>query len=79
MINNKCEIALRFGISSIQQESLRVQRCRVLLMEFKGKASFQWIPSRCDETTDFLANKGTAILQMPCRHLPLHSAKLEIE
>ncbi|GFT43201.1 uncharacterized protein NPIL_311401 [Nephila pilipes] len=64
-------------------ESLRVLRCRVLLKEFKGKLSFQWVQFHCglrgNETVDFLAKKGTAILQKSCRHLPLHSAKLEIK
>ncbi|GFS57380.1 hypothetical protein NPIL_110861, partial [Nephila pilipes] len=68
---------------SSDQKSLRVQRCRVLLKEFKGKVSFQWVPSHCglrgNETADFLAKEGTAILQKSCRHLPLHSAKLKIK
>ncbi|GFT55760.1 hypothetical protein NPIL_277581 [Nephila pilipes] len=43
----------------------------------------QKVSSHCGlrgiETADFLAKKGTAILQKSCRHLPLHSAKLEFK
>ncbi|GFW72076.1 uncharacterized protein LOC103524116 [Trichonephila clavipes] len=42
---------------------------------------FQWVPSHCglwgNERVDFLAQKGTGILQNFCRDLTLHSAKLE--
>ncbi|GFU07648.1 uncharacterized protein LOC103523953 [Nephila pilipes] len=64
-------------------ESLRVQRCRVLLKEFKGKVSFQCALSHCglrdNEAANFLAKKGAAILQKSCTHLLLHSAKWEIK
>ncbi|GFS56983.1 hypothetical protein NPIL_271131 [Nephila pilipes] len=46
---------------SSNRESLRVQRCRVLLKEFKGKVFFQWVPFHCglrgNETADFLSKK----------------------
>ncbi|GFS78708.1 hypothetical protein NPIL_457961 [Nephila pilipes] len=68
---------------SNSRKSLRVQRCRVLLKEFKGKMSFQWVPCHCgllgSETADSLAKTGTAILQKSCRHLSFHYAKLEIK
>ncbi|GFU32604.1 hypothetical protein NPIL_241371 [Nephila pilipes] len=62
---------------SNNQESLRVQRCRFPLKEFKGKVSFQWVPSYCglrgNETADFvLAKRGTVYLQKSCRHLLLY-------
>ncbi|GFX89776.1 uncharacterized protein TNCV_3712081 [Trichonephila clavipes] len=44
---------------------------------------FQWVPSHCglwgNERADFLAKKGTGILQNFRRDLTLHSAKLEIK
>ncbi|GFV60396.1 uncharacterized protein LOC103524116 [Trichonephila clavipes] len=49
----------------------------------KGKIVFQWVPSHCglwgNERADFLAKKGTVILQNFRRDLTLHSAKLEIK
>ncbi|GFV22868.1 uncharacterized protein LOC103524116 [Trichonephila clavipes] len=66
-----------------ENNCLRVQNCRELLGKIKGKIVFQWIPSHCglwgNERTDFLAKKGTGILQNFRRDLTLHSAKLEIK
>ncbi|GFV17408.1 uncharacterized protein LOC103524116 [Trichonephila clavipes] len=66
-----------------ENNCLRVQNCRELLGKIKGKIVFQWVPSHCDlwgnERGDFLAKKGTGILQNFCRDLTLHSAKLEIK
>ncbi|GFW81439.1 hypothetical protein TNCV_377871 [Trichonephila clavipes] len=57
--------------------------CRELLGKIKGKIVFQWVPSHCglwgNERADFLAEKGTGILQNFRRDLTLHSAKLEIK
>ncbi|GFY35487.1 uncharacterized protein LOC103524116 [Trichonephila clavipes] len=57
--------------------------CRELLGKIKGKIVFQWVPSHCglwgNERADFLAKKGTGILQNFRRDLTLHSAKLEIK
>ncbi|GFT09295.1 uncharacterized protein LOC103524116 [Trichonephila clavipes] len=51
--------------------------------KIKGKIVFQWVPSHCglwgNERADFLAKKGTGILQNFRRDLTLHSAKLEIK
>ncbi|GFU61147.1 uncharacterized protein LOC103524116 [Trichonephila clavipes] len=62
-----------------ENNCLRVQNCRELL----GKIVFQWVPSHCglwgNERADFLAKKGTGILQNFRRDLTLHSAKLEIK
>ncbi|GFX85282.1 uncharacterized protein LOC103524116 [Trichonephila clavipes] len=59
------------------------QNCRELLGKIKGKIVFQWVPSHCglwgNERADFLAKKGTGILQNFRRDLTLHSAKLEIK
>ncbi|GFV65579.1 uncharacterized protein LOC103524116 [Trichonephila clavipes] len=66
-----------------ENNCLRVQNCRELLGKIKGKIVFQWVPSHCDlwgnERADFLAKKGTGILQNFRRDLTLHSAKLEIK
>ncbi|GFU09534.1 uncharacterized protein LOC103524116 [Trichonephila clavipes] len=66
-----------------ENNCLRVQNCRELLGKIKGKIVFQWVPSHCglwgNEREDFLAKKGTGILQNFCRYLTLHSAKLEIK
>ncbi|GFW94665.1 hypothetical protein TNCV_4247051 [Trichonephila clavipes] len=66
-----------------ENNCLRVQNCRELLGKIKGKIVFQWVPSHCglwgNERADFLAKKGTGILQNFCRDLTLHSAKLEIK
>ncbi|GFY07860.1 transposable element Tcb2 transposase [Trichonephila clavipes] len=66
-----------------ENNCLRVQNCRELLGKIKGKIVFQWVPSHCglwgNERTDFLAKKGTGILQNFRRDLTLHSAKLEIK
>ncbi|GFX62834.1 hypothetical protein TNCV_3351601 [Trichonephila clavipes] len=66
-----------------ENNCLRVQNCRELLGEIKGKIVFQWVPSHCglwgNERADFLAKKGTGILQNFRRDLTLHSAKLEIK
>ncbi|GFS73763.1 uncharacterized protein LOC103524116 [Trichonephila clavipes] len=60
-----------------------VENCRELLGKIKGKIVFQWVPSYCglwgNERADFLAKKGTGILQNFRRDLTLHSAKLEIK
>ncbi|GFX04695.1 general transcription factor II-I repeat domain-containing protein 2 [Trichonephila clavipes] len=57
--------------------------CRELLGKIKGKIVFQWVPSHCglwgNERADFLAKKGTGILQNFRRDLTLHSTKLEIK
>ncbi|GFW60506.1 uncharacterized protein LOC103524116 [Trichonephila clavipes] len=49
----------------------------------KRKDLFQWVSSHCglwgNERADFLAKKGTGILQNFRRNLTLHSAKLEIK
>ncbi|GFT46896.1 hypothetical protein NPIL_183021 [Nephila pilipes] len=67
---------------SNKQENLCVLRGKVLLKEFNGKVSFQWIPSHCglrgNETPDCLAKKGIAALQKCCRYMPLCTAILEI-
>ncbi|GFS75221.1 uncharacterized protein LOC103524116 [Trichonephila clavipes] len=66
-----------------ENNCLSVQNCRELLGKIKGKIVFQWIPSHCglwgNEKADFLAKKGTGILQNFRRDLTLHSAKLEIK
>ncbi|GFX96226.1 uncharacterized protein LOC103524116 [Trichonephila clavipes] len=66
-----------------ENNCLRVQNCRELLGKIKGKSVFQWVPSHCglwgNERADFLAKKGTGILQNFRRDLTLHSAKLEIK
>ncbi|GFW88813.1 uncharacterized protein LOC103524116 [Trichonephila clavipes] len=66
-----------------ENNCLRVQNCRELLGKIKGKIVFQWVPSHCglwgNERADFLAKKGTSILQNFRRDLTLHSAKLEIK
>ncbi|GFV29784.1 uncharacterized protein LOC103524116 [Trichonephila clavipes] len=66
-----------------ENNCLRVQNCRELLGKIKGKIVFQWVPSHCglwgNEGADFLAKKGTGILQNFRRDLTLHSAKLEIK
>ncbi|GFT11389.1 uncharacterized protein LOC103524116 [Trichonephila clavipes] len=66
-----------------ENNCLRVQNCRELLGKIKGKIVFQWVPSHCglwgNERADFLAEKGTGILQNFRRDLTLHSAKLEIK
>ncbi|GFV29581.1 uncharacterized protein LOC103524116 [Trichonephila clavipes] len=66
-----------------ENNCLRVQNCRELLGKIKGKIVFQWVPSHCglwgNERADFLAKKGTGILQNFRRNLTLHSAKLEIK
>ncbi|GFV65935.1 uncharacterized protein LOC103521360, partial [Trichonephila clavipes] len=66
-----------------ENNCLRVQNCRELLGKIKGKIVFQWVPSHCglwgNERADFLAKKGTGILQNFRRDLALHPAKLEIE
>ncbi|GFT74115.1 uncharacterized protein LOC103524116 [Trichonephila clavipes] len=66
-----------------ENNCLRVQNCRELLGKIKGKIVFQWVPSHCglwgNERSDFLAKKGTGILQNFRRDLTLHSAKLEIK
>ncbi|GFW69458.1 uncharacterized protein LOC103524116 [Trichonephila clavipes] len=59
------------------------KNCRELLGKIKGKIVFQWVPSHCglwgNERADFLAKKGTGILQNFRRDLTLHSAKPEIK
>ncbi|GFW14916.1 uncharacterized protein LOC103521360 [Trichonephila clavipes] len=66
-----------------ENNCLRVQNCRELLGKIKGNIVFQWVPSNCglwgNERADFLAKKGTGILQNFRRDLTLHSAKLEIK
>ncbi|GFT55166.1 hypothetical protein TNCV_1433491 [Trichonephila clavipes] len=66
-----------------ENNCLRVQNCRELLGKIKGKIVFQWVPSHCglwaNERADFLAKKGTGILQNFRRDLTLHSVKLEIK
>ncbi|GFW23844.1 transposase [Trichonephila clavipes] len=66
-----------------ENNCLRVQNCRELLGKIKGKIVFQWVPSHCglwgNERADFLAKKGTGILQNFRRDLTLHSAILEIK
>ncbi|GFS52565.1 probable RNA-directed DNA polymerase from transposon BS [Trichonephila clavipes] len=66
-----------------ENNCLRVQNCRELLGKIKGKIVFQWVPSHCglweNERADFLAKKGTGILQNFRRDLTLHSARLEIK
>ncbi|GFV08158.1 uncharacterized protein LOC103524116 [Trichonephila clavipes] len=66
-----------------ENNCLRVQNCRELMGKIKGKIVFQWVPSHCglwgNERGDFLAKKGTGILQNFRRDLTLHSAKLEIK
>ncbi|GFT77974.1 RNase H domain-containing protein [Trichonephila clavipes] len=66
-----------------ENNCLRVQNCRELLGKIKGNIVFQWVPSHCglwgNERADFLAKKGTGILQNFRRDLTLHSAKLEIK
>ncbi|GFW69891.1 uncharacterized protein LOC103524116 [Trichonephila clavipes] len=66
-----------------ENNCLRVQNCRELLGKIKGKIVFQWVPSHCglwgNERADFLAKKGTGILQNFRRDLTLHSAKMEIK
>ncbi|GFW47061.1 uncharacterized protein LOC103524116 [Trichonephila clavipes] len=66
-----------------ENNCLHVQNCRELLGKIKGKIIFQWVPSHCglwgNEKADFLAKKGTGILQNFRRDLTLHSAKLEIK
>ncbi|GFW51810.1 uncharacterized protein LOC103524116 [Trichonephila clavipes] len=66
-----------------ENNCLRVQNCREFLGKIKGKIVFQWVPSHCglwgNERADFLAKKGTGILQNFRRDLTLHSAKLEIK
>ncbi|GFS97092.1 uncharacterized protein LOC103524116 [Trichonephila clavipes] len=66
-----------------ENNCLRVQNCRELLGKIKGKIVFQWVPSHCglwgNERADFLAKKGTGILQNFRSDLTLHSAKLEIK
>ncbi|GFX32007.1 hypothetical protein TNCV_4098581 [Trichonephila clavipes] len=66
-----------------ENNCLRVRNCRELLGKIKGKIVFQWVPSHCglwgNERADFLAKKGTGILQNFRRDLTLHSAKLEIK
>ncbi|GFS49553.1 transposon Ty3-I Gag-Pol polyprotein [Trichonephila clavipes] len=66
-----------------ENNCLHVQNCRELLGKIKGKIVFQWVPSHCglwgNERADFLAKKGTSILQNFRRDLTLHSAKLEIK
>ncbi|GFU20073.1 uncharacterized protein LOC103524116 [Trichonephila clavipes] len=66
-----------------ENNCLRVQNCRELLGKIKGKIVFQWVPSHCglwgNKRADFLAKKGTGILQNFRRDLTLHSAKLEIK
>ncbi|GFT61464.1 uncharacterized protein LOC103524116 [Trichonephila clavipes] len=66
-----------------ENNCLRVQNCRELLGKIKGKIVFQWVPSHCgvwgNERANFLAKKGTGILQNFRRDLTLHSAKLEIK
>ncbi|GFV85174.1 uncharacterized protein LOC103524116 [Trichonephila clavipes] len=66
-----------------ENNCLRVQNCRELLGKIKGKIVFQWVPSHCgvwgNERADFLAKRGTGILQNFSRDLTLHSAKLEIK
>ncbi|GFY12745.1 uncharacterized protein LOC103524116 [Trichonephila clavipes] len=50
-----------------ENNCLRVQNCRELLGKIKGKIVFHWVPSHCglwgNERSDFLAKKGTGILQ----------------
>ncbi|GFU99454.1 uncharacterized protein LOC103524116 [Trichonephila clavipes] len=83
-------VILSDSISALQALSnynenncLHVQNCRELLGKIKGKIVFQWVPSHCglweNERADFLAKKGTGILQNFRRDLTLHSAKLEIK
>ncbi|GFW93656.1 uncharacterized protein LOC103524116 [Trichonephila clavipes] len=60
-----------------------IERARTPGKDKKGKIVFQWVPSHCglwgNERADFLAKKGTGILQNFRRDLTLHSAKLEIK
>ncbi|GFT65131.1 uncharacterized protein LOC103524116 [Trichonephila clavipes] len=73
---------------ALQQLAVRLPpieraNCRELLGKIKGKIVFQWVPSHCglweNERADFLAKKGTGILQNFRRDLTFHSAKLEIK
>ncbi|GFX02082.1 uncharacterized protein LOC103524116 [Trichonephila clavipes] len=71
------------NFSHSTRASYIILNCRELLGKIKGKIVFQWVPSHCglwgNETVDFLAKKGTGILQNFRRDLTLHSAKLEIK
>ncbi|GFV20068.1 uncharacterized protein LOC103524116 [Trichonephila clavipes] len=74
----------KHGKGSMRQKGLGTSdNCRELLGKIKGKIVFQWVPSHCglwgNERADFLAKKGTGILQNFRRDLTLHSAKLEIK
>ncbi|GFT69514.1 transposable element Tc3 transposase [Trichonephila clavipes] len=75
---------IRASVAVLCQKSyLKLQNCRELLGKIKGKIVFQRVPSHCglwgNERADFLAKKGTGILQNFRRDLTLHSAKLEIK
>ncbi|GFX25852.1 uncharacterized protein LOC103524116 [Trichonephila clavipes] len=77
-------LVLKRALSNYNENNcLRVQNCRELLGKIKGKIVFQWVLSHCglwgNERADFLAKKGTGILQNFRRDLTLHSAKLEIK
>ncbi|GFW36994.1 hypothetical protein TNCV_5018921 [Trichonephila clavipes] len=69
------------ALASNQDKSSRVQHRRELLSRIPTKAVFQWVPSHCDfwgnEILDFLAKRGTNVLQRSTRDLALRSAKLE--
>ncbi|GFX07850.1 uncharacterized protein LOC103524116 [Trichonephila clavipes] len=70
----------------LQQLAVRlppIERARTPGKEKRKEIVFQWVPSHCglwgNERADFLAKKGTGILQNFRRDLTLHSAKLEIK
>ncbi|GFU82303.1 transposable element Tcb1 transposase [Trichonephila clavipes] len=71
---------------ALQQLAVRlppIERARTPGKDKRKEIVFQWVPSHCglwgNERADFLAKKGTGILQNFRRDLTLHSAKLEIK
>ncbi|XP_015907480.2 uncharacterized protein [Parasteatoda tepidariorum] len=68
--------------SSDDPKTLEVIDCRRLLRSLESHRKnivLQWIPSYCgvvgNDSTDFLAKKGTSIIEIPSRAIPFYSIK----
>lgn len=64
-------------------DSKRLFKCRSLLKSLADFVVLQWVPSHCgvegNERADYLAKKGTTVLQRPNQPLTFHSAKILIK